>query len=340
MRQILTALLCLLGMLTGPSGALGGEGGLTGRIPASGAWVAAAGRVEPASEEMRLGFDMPGKIREVFVEEGDPVKRGQPLARLVDDDIQSRLAQAQAAVLAAKASLDKVLTGARPMERFEAAAALREAETVLFNARKENQRRAKLVSDGVISREEADRAERDYLVAIQKMAQAREHFQLIDAPSREEDIRRAEAEYGQAQAQLEEAVATADKALIRSPIDGVVLRKHRRAGEMVSTYFDTPVVTVGDTSVLRVRADVDEKDVDKVHVGQKAYATADAYGDKRFEGRVVRIAQMLGRKNVRTDDPAERLDTKILEVLIEFDRGVSIPIGMRMDVFLLLDHPS
>jgi len=336
MIRILAVLACLAGTLIQPVAALNGET-VVSRIPQEGAWVAAAGRVEPVSEEMRLGFDIPGKIREVFVEEGDPVKKGQPMARLVDDDIQARYQQAKDNVAAYKAALDKVLAGARPMERQEAAAALQEAEAVLKNALTEHRRRVQLVAQGVISREEADQAEREYLVSLQKAIQAREHFHLVDDPAREEDIRRAQAEYAQAQAQLEEAKATVDKALIHSPIDGVVLRKHRRAGEMVSTYFDTPVVTVGDIATLRVRADVDEKDVAKVKVGQDAYATADAYGDRKFKGKVIRIAKMMGRKNIRTDDPAERLDTKVLEALIEFEPGLQIPVGMRMDVFILLD---
>lgn len=336
MTRLLAILACLTGTLIGPVAAWNGEN-IISRIPQEGSWVAAAGRVEPVSEEMRLGFDIPGKIREVYVEEGDLVKKGQPMARLVDDDIQARLAQAKANEAARKATLDKVLAGARPMERTEAAAALREAESVLSNARRENERRVKLVASGVISREEADRAEREYLVALQRTNQLRERFHLVDDPAREEDIRTAQAQYAQAQAQVAEAQAYADKALVRSPIDGVLLRKHRRAGEMVSTNFDTPVVTVGDVTTLRVRADVDEKDVARIEVGQRAYAMADAYGDKRFNGKVIRIAKMLGRKNIRTDDPAERLDTKVLETLIEFEPGTSIPVGMRMDVFILLD---
>lgn len=336
MTRLLAILACLTGTLIGPVAAWNGEN-IISRIPQEGSWVAAAGRVEPVSEEMRLGFDIPGKIFEVYVEEGDLVKKGQPMARLVDDDIKARLAQAKANEAARKAALDKVVAGARPMERTEAAAALREAESVLSNARRENERRVKLVASGVISREEADRAEREYLVALQRVNQLRERFHLVDDPAREEDIRTAQAQYAQAQAQVAEAQAYADKALVRSPIDGVLLRKHRRAGEMVSTNFDTPVVTVGDVTTLRVRADVDEKDVARIEVGQRAYAMADAYGDKRFNGKVIRIAKMLGRKNIRTDDPAERLDTKVLETLIEFEPGTSIPVGMRMDVFILLD---
>jgi len=62
--------------------------------------------------------------------------------------------------------------------------------------------------------------------------------------------------------------------------------------------------------------------------------------DNRIFDFAVRIARMTGRKNVRTDDPAERLDTKVLETLIEFVPGTSIPVGMRMDVFILLDEGS
>ena len=339
MIRILVILACVAGTLINPVPA-SNEETLVSRIPQSGAWVSAAGRVEPISEEMRLGFDIPGKILEVYVEEGDAVRKGQPLARLVDADIQARQAQAKANADAAKAALDKVVTGARSMERQEAAAILREAETIMHNARKESERRARLVGHGAISHEEAERAEKDYLVSKQKESQARERFHLLDDPAREDDVRRAEAQYVQALAQLDEAQAFVDKALIHSPIDGIVLRKHRRAGEMVSTNFDSPVVTVGDVTTLRVRADVDEKDVGKVKFGQKAYAMADAYGQQRFAGKVIRIARMLGRKNVRTDDPAERLDTKILETLIELEPGTAIPIGLRMDVFILLDEPG
>lgn len=347
--RIFAGLLVLLGCLLSLPGHAAREsahesarepGGVAGRVPASGAWVAAAGRVEPVSEEMRLGFDIPGKILEVSVEEGDAVARGQALARLADADLQARLNQARAGVASAKAGLDKVVAGARAMERIEAAAVLREAASVLANARRENERRADLVARGVVSREEADRAEKEFLVARQREEQARQRFHLVNDPSRAEDVRKAEAEHARALAQLEEARAYVEKALIRSPIDGLVLRKHRRAGEMVSTNFDSPVITVGDVSVLRVRADVDEKDVDRVRVGQRAYAVADAYGNRRFEGRVIRLARMLGRKNVRTDDPAERMDTKILETLIEFEPGTSIPVGMRMDVFILVDEPD
>jgi HlyD family secretion protein len=88
---------------------------------------------------------------------------------------------------------------------------------------------------------------------------------------------------------------------------------------------------------LRVRVDVDETDVSKVQVGQRADVTADAYGTKKFWGHVVRLGQQLGPKNVRTDEPTARVDTKILETLVELDPGAQLPDGLRVDAYIVPD---
>lgn len=310
--------------------------GETPAPPGEPAWVAAPGRVEPASEEMRLGFDIAGKITDVYVEEGDPVRRDQVLAKLWDLDLRAAVAAAEAALAAREAELEKVMSGARTMERKEAQAALDEAMAVMKQARIEHQRRERLLAGEVVAEEEADRAEKDYVVSRQRVEAARQRFHLLDDPSRAEDIKRAWALTDEARATLDRARAYAAKAEIRSPIDGVVLRKHRRAGEMVSVSFDTPVVTVGDIGRLRVRADVDEKDIAKVRQGQRAYMVADAYGERKFWGTVGRVAKILGRKNVRTDDPAEKNDTRILEAVIDLDEA-GLPVGLRLDVFIIVE---
>ena len=65
--------------------------------------------------------------------------------------------------------------------------------------------------------------------------------------------------------------------------------------------------------------------------------TADAFGKQKFWGRVVRVGQQLGPKNVRTDEPTERVDTKILETLVELDQGVQLPVGLRVDAYIVQD---
>lgn len=99
------------------------------------------------------------------------------------------------------------------------------------------------------------------------------------------------------QAQLVEARAYLEN--IRAPINGVILRKLRHTGESVSTQSDSPVVTMADDSVLRVRLDVDESDVSKLKVGQRAFVTAEAYGDHKFRGSVIRVGWILGKKNIK-----------------------------------------
>jgi hypothetical protein len=96
----------------------------------------------------------------------------------------------------------------------------------------------------------------------------------------------------------------------------------------------TVILSMADTSSLRLRAEVDESDVGMVAAGQKGYATAEAYGDKRFAGHVLRLAGELGRKKVRNDDPRARIDTRILETVFVFDEPSTIPLGLRMDLHL------
>jgi hypothetical protein len=99
----------------------------------------------------------------------------------------------------------------------------------------------------------------------------------------------------------------------------------------------TPIITAADNSALRVRADVDETDVGKLRVGQRAFMTAEAYGDRKFYGRVLRVGEVLGRNNVRTDEPAEKVDTKILETLVELEPGGDLKLGLRVDAFIVCD---
>jgi HlyD family secretion protein len=297
--------------------------------------IAAPGRVEPVSEEIKIASEIAGRLRSVPVEEGDRVRRGQMVAELSNDDYRARRDSAQAELAMKEAELRRVVNGSRDQERREALAAVTEADAVLANAQAEMQRRDALYRTGDVARSEAERTEREYYVAKARYQAAKQHYSFVDADAREEDRSRAEADVALARARLAEAEATLEKTIIRSPIDGVVLRRYLKTGESVSDKPDTPIVSVGDPSVWRIRVDVDETDVARIHLGQRAYATADAYGDRKFWGRVVRVGEILGRKNVRTDEPTERVDTKILETLVELDKGAALPAGLRVDAFLV-----
>jgi HlyD family secretion protein len=301
--------------------------------------IAGPGRVEPYSEDIKIGSELSGRLKSVNVEEGDVIHRGQVLAELENADYRAQVESSRANVLAKEATVRKVVNGARRQERDEAWSSVNEAKAVMEDAQSELHRRQGLFSAGVVSREELERYAREADVAKAKYDAAVQQHALVDDHAREEDRSFAEADLKLAQAQLAEAQARYEKTFVRSPIDGSVLRKHHRDGENVSNSATAPdpILTIGDRRTLRVRVDVDETDVGKLRVGQSAYVTADAYGKRKFWGQVVRVGQQLGPKNVRTDEPTEKVDTKILETLVELDRQANLPDGLRVDAYILRD---
>ena len=301
--------------------------------------IAGPGRVEPYSEDIKIGSELSGRLKSVNIEEGDVIHRGEVLAELENADYRAQVESSRANVVAKEATLRKVVNGARWQERDEARSSVNEAKAVMENAQTELHRRQELFSAGVVSREELERYGREADVAKAKYDSAVQQHALVDDHAREEDRAFAEADLKLAQGQLDEAEARYQKTFIRSPIDGTVLRKHHRSGESVSnsSTVPDPVVTIGDRKTLRVRVDVDETDVSRVHEGERAYVTADAFGKTKFWGHVVRVGQQLGPKNVRTDEPTEKVDTKILETLVELDAGSQLPDGLRVDAFIVPD---
>lgn len=307
--------------------------------PATNPLIAGPGQVEPVSENIMIGSELSGKLKSVNVEEGNHIRRGQVLAILQNDDYRAQVNSAAAQVQQKEADLRKVVNGARSQERAQALSSVHEAKAVMDNAASELLRRQKLFAAGVISREELETYQRESDVDKAKYQEALQNYLLIDDHAREEDVSAAQADVQTARAQLQDARALYEKTIIRSPIDGTVLRKHHRNGESVSnsSTVPDPILTIGDTKILRVRMDVDETDVSRVHVGQRGYVTADAYPNQKFWGHVVRVGNQLGPKNVHTDEPTERVDTKILETLIELNPGTTLPVGLRVDAYVVGD---
>ena len=297
--------------------------------------IAGPGRVEAASEEIEVAPERSGRLEALLVEEGDMVRAGQPIAVLVRTDDEARVVAARARLAVAEAARTRLVNGARPEERREATAVAEQADASLEHARIEVERSRRLFAEGVIAKETLNRAERDWRVAQARQSETRERAAVVDAAARLDELARADAEVALARATLAEAQALLDQTTVRAPIDGVILRTHRRAGEAVSLDSPAPaIVTMADPRTLRVRVEVDERDVAGLAAGRDAWVTADAYGTRRFTGRVVRVGRMLGRKQVRTGEPAERVDTKVLEVLVELAAGTDLPIGLRVDGFI------
>lgn len=187
--------------------------------------------------------------------------------------------------------------------------------------------------------QELDDARRDLDVAQSVLQSAIERERLTNAPPLPEEIARADADISVARERTRTAAAMLEKCTLRAPIRGTVLRRDMRLGESASVTNPRPVVTLADLSRFRVRAEVDERDVGRVSIGQRVRIAADAFGADTFEGRVSRVEQLMGRKTIRTGDPAEKSDRDVREVLVDIDEHrVSDPrlvIGLRVTVQFL-----
>jgi HlyD family secretion protein len=300
----------------------------------------APGVTEPASHAVQIYSEMMGTIGKVYVQSGDPIETGQLLFELVNDTQAAEVKHYEAQVARASAELAKLKSWDRPEDREVAKAQWEEAQAQLERAGFEVRRMEALDVNSSASAKEINDVRNDELVQRARTAAAKARYDRSVAGPRPEELAVAQAQVVEAEAQLAVARTTFEKTRIRSPIDGMVIYRFREPGESVFPNVPAPILSIGNRDVLHVRADVDELDFGKVKLGQRAFATCDAFGSRRFYGTIVQVAQTLGRKNFRTDRPTEKADTKILEVVLALDDGRDLPIELQMAVWFLDDSAT
>jgi HlyD family secretion protein len=298
------------------------------------ATLVAPARVEPIRDAVSLAFEAPGRIVAIDVDEGVAVKAGQVVARLDDRLARARVAAAEAAVDGAQANYQMSRRGPRGEDLAAAKAELDAAKAAADHRTAEQYRSEKLGAVGAVPSAAVDSDSAAARVAGANASAAAARYQALVKGTRAEQIAAAAAALDAAKAELEAAKVALDQTLLRAPHDGVILRRFAEVGALVTTMSPTPIVSMADVAQLQIRAEVDESDVAAISVGTVAYATADAFGDRKFPVRITRITRELGRKTVRDDDPRARIDTRVLEVVGTFVSSPTetLPLGLRMYV--------
>ena len=295
--------------------------------------LASPGRIEGLSDLVGVGAAVDGVIQKILVKEGQPVQRGDILAELECNDLQSALQVARAELESLQQTRVRMLRGSRDEERQAAAQKSAAARAVLEQATVQMDRTEKLRADALVSKQAYDEARRDYDVAKAGLAQAQHNEELVNAAPLGEEIARADADVNAAENRIKLAEDKLSKCVVRAPLSGAVLRVHLREGESFSTFAPRPLFSIADISGRRVRAEVDERDVGNVHVGQKVLITSDSYHGKTFTGTVTKLASIMGRKTVLTGNPAEKEDRDVLEVTARLEQAANLlPVGLRVTV--------
>jgi HlyD family secretion protein len=257
----------------------------------------AGGYVVP-KQRVQVSPKVGGLVKELFIEEGKFVEAGQPIAKLEVEEYLFEYRRAAALAELARAKYDEALKGNRDEEKLQAAAAEKEAEESLRQAREEL---SKLKASGqATTRDELDKADSRVRIAEQKLFQQRAMNELMKKGTREERQAAAKAEHEQACADRDKAKWRLDACTVVAPISGVILEKKTELGNTVrpeafSNGLSASVCDMADLKNLEVEVDISERDIRKIKKNQKCIIRTEAFTDKKYEGQVARIMPVASR---------------------------------------------
>ncbi|WP_068874743.1 MULTISPECIES: efflux RND transporter periplasmic adaptor subunit [unclassified Phenylobacterium] len=232
-----------------------------------------------------------GVIRDVLVQEGDDVVKGQVLARLEDDEPRLAAERASAEVRQARAALALL-------------------QVQLSAAQREQRRLEGLAPSN--------------FVAAQKLDQARDAVREAEAR-----IMAQQAVVATTQARLNESRYDQELSIIRAPADGRIVRRYANPGAGASTLNVSNMFDVEPRAGRIVRAEIAEGSLPFVGVGQTVQMSPESDPTKVYPGKVLRRAAVFGARKLQSDDPTERTDDRVVEVVVD-STGAPFLIGQRV----------
>jgi HlyD family secretion protein len=299
-------------------------------------FVAGAGIIEASTENIAVGTPVSGVVTEIFAQVDQAVTVGDPLFKLDDRNFKAELAVRQTALQQAREKLARLKSMPRPEEIPEAQARLNEAEASLADARNQLALAESVRDKRAISEDQVLRRQFAVRVAEAKLAQARAQLTLLKAGSWKPDIDVARAEVAAAEAQVKATETDVERLTVRALIPGQVLQVNIRLGEFAQAgVLQTPLLLLGNVERLHVRVDVDENDAWRVRSDAPAVAFVRGNRDLKTPLQFVRTEPYIVPKRSLTGDSTERVDTRVLQILYNFDRGhLPVYVGQQMDVFI------
>jgi len=281
--------------------------------------VASSGTVNPVSQ-VSVGSQVSGQIKEMLADFNTEVKRDQLIARIDPESFEYKVRQAnadleaaRAAVLNAQANVTAVL------------ASVSKARLDADNAQRDLLRKQDLLARQFISQAdfENSRNTAGTLAEVLKVVQAQLDVARAQVTSAQAVVMQREAALAQAKVDLE-------RTQIRSPVDGVVIKRSVDVGQTVAASLQAPelFIIARNLSDMQVEASIDEADIARVRPGQRVSFTLDAIPGRSLEGRVDQIRKAaVSAQNVVT-----------YTVVVPFDNpGNMLLPGMTANVRIIVD---
>ncbi len=238
----------------------------------------ANGKVDIEGGIIQIAARRGGVVREVLVQEGDRVVAGQILARQEDDEPRLALQRARAEVAQAESQL-------------------RQIQVDINTARREYERLERLVDTNFVAAQRLDQARDDIAAAEARLSAQQAAIQTARA-------RMAEAEYN------------VELTVIRAPADGRIVRRYANPGAGASTLNVSNMFDLEPDAPRIARAEIVESDIPNVTVGQAVEITPEGDPSKVYVGSVLRRAAVFGARKLASDDPSQRSDERVVEVVV------------------------
>ncbi len=325
--------------------------------------VAGSGIVEARSQNIAVGSALPGVVQEVYAPQqivripwltldihvprkpdvvpwealiGETVKRGDPLFRVDDRQLKAQLAFHQANLNSARAQLTKLEQMPRKEEE-EVSKAKREVAKATVDLQRDlAERTSKLVGSGSVSEEEYRQRRLNQMVAQRQLVQAEADFTLTQAGAWQPDKEIARAAIKLAESQVQQDKMDIERAIVRAPMDGVILQVNVRPGEFVAPISNQAQVVLGAiTDKVNIRVDIDEHDIPRFKPGAAAKASFRGAPQTKYPLTFVRVEPYVIPKKSLTGDNTERVDTRVLQAIYSLEtKGKPIFVGQQLDVFI------
>jgi HlyD family secretion protein len=251
--------------------------------------VSANGKIQPETE-VKLSPDVSGEIIELYVKEGDVIKRGQMLAKINPEIYRSTLDRIVGALNSQKANLAN------------SKARLASVNAQFINAKNSYDRSKKLFDQKAISSAEYDQA-------VSSFDQAK-----AEVNAATENVKGSEFGVSSAEASVKEANENFSKTTIYAPGDGIISKLNVEKGERVAgaSQFSsgTEILRIANMDLMRVNVSVNENDIVRVKLGDTALIEVDSYLNRKFKGLVTEIATSANTVGL-TADQVTNFDVKV-----------------------------
>ena len=232
-----------------------------------------------------------GYLERIFVQIGDSVRQGQVIAQIDRAEFVQKVKEVEAKLAQVRAAADEIEAGTRSEDIRQAEEAVKQAQSRFDNAKTTRERMEALYNRQIISKKDFDNADTECAVCEAQLSSNKERLKQLREGARREVREGSRAKVQEMEAILAQEQIRLQNTQIIAPFAGEIVRKNVDSGALISP--STPVVTLIHLETLKVVANVLEKDVALIKPGMRAKILTEAYPEKPFEGKVVRINKAL-----------------------------------------------